>query len=341
MIFFQSQTLKTLPILILMPHSACNCRCLMCDIWKSNTHARTWNSDAFEKLKKDIRTLHVREVVFSGGEALLHPGLFEFCAALKTNKGIKLTLLSTGLLLERFSTSITEYFDEVIISLDGPEPIHDTIRNISGGFEKINKGVKNILNAKPTFNVSARCVVQKSNFRFLKELIVAAQNMGLKRLSFLPADTHSQAFNHTSLPPEQTIQIIPSQNELPELRFCLRDIITKFESAFHTRWISESPEKLMRIADYYEAFYGIRSFNSPPCNAPWVSAVVESDGSVRPCFFHEPIGNFFNGTLHEILNSESAIQFRKQLDIQQNSVCQRCVCSLKYSKSIINKLKFY
>ena len=25
-----------LPIMVLMPHSRCNCRCLMCDIWRAN-----------------------------------------------------------------------------------------------------------------------------------------------------------------------------------------------------------------------------------------------------------------------------------------------------------------
>lgn len=341
MTFFRSKSIKTLPVLVLMPHSACNCRCLMCDIWKSNSNLRSWDSDIFKKLENDIRSLRVREVVFSGGEALLHPALFEFCTSLKSISDIKLTLLSTGLLLDRFARSITDHIDEVIVSLDGPAQIHDTIRNIPGGFEKIRVGIKSILTVKPEFNISARCVVQKSNFRFLKELIIAAQDMGLRRLSFLPADMHSQAFNHTSpLQSEQTDPIIPSPNELPDLRQSLSDIVKEFNNAFHTRWISESPQKLLRIADYYEAVHGLGSFKSPPCNAPWVSAVVESDGSVRPCFFHASLGNFFNQPLPEILNGDDAIHFRKNLDISQNSICQRCVCSLQYSRSIVDKLYF-
>ncbi|MEO5998836.1 MAG: SPASM domain-containing protein [Chitinophagaceae bacterium] len=27
------------------------------------------------------------------------------------------------------------------------------------------------------------------------------------------------------------------------------------------------------------------------CNAPWVSTVIEADGTVTPCFFHEAIRN--------------------------------------------------
>ncbi|HMU73003.1 MAG TPA: hypothetical protein PKD93_09685, partial [Ferruginibacter sp.] len=32
----QTHRISSLPIAILMPHSACNCRCVMCDIWKGN-----------------------------------------------------------------------------------------------------------------------------------------------------------------------------------------------------------------------------------------------------------------------------------------------------------------
>ena len=28
--------IHTLPVVALMPHSRCNCRCVMCDIWKAN-----------------------------------------------------------------------------------------------------------------------------------------------------------------------------------------------------------------------------------------------------------------------------------------------------------------
>jgi hypothetical protein len=41
----------------------------------------------------------------------------------------------------------------------------------------------------------------------------------------------------------------------------------------------------------------LKSHVAPRCNAPWVSAVVETDGAVRPCFFQQAIGNLADGTL--------------------------------------------
>jgi radical SAM protein with 4Fe4S-binding SPASM domain len=68
---------------------------------------------------------------------------------------------------------------------------------------------------------------------------------------------------------------------------------------------------------------------APRCNAPWVSAAVEADGTVRPCFFHPPIGKVDQRTtLGDVLNSEEAVRFRGSLDVASNPICRRCVCSL-------------
>jgi radical SAM protein with 4Fe4S-binding SPASM domain len=56
--------------------------------------------------------------------------------------------------------------------------------------------------------------------------------------------------------------------------------------------------------------------------------VVEADGTVRPCFFHAPLGNIREMPLSDILNSERAIRFRKDLDMDTDPICSRCVCYL-------------
>jgi radical SAM protein with 4Fe4S-binding SPASM domain len=67
---------------------------------------------------------------------------------------------------------------------------------------------------------------------------------------------------------------------------------------------------------------------APRCNAPWVSAVISAEGDVRPCFFHPAFGNIRDQGLEEIVNSPQALRFRNELDIANNPICQRCVCSL-------------
>ena len=97
-------------------------------------------------------------------------------------------------------------------------------------------------------------------------------------------------------------------------------------------FVVETPAKLRRIVDHFRAHLGLRLPVAPRCNAPWVSAVLQSDGTVRPCFFHRPIGTVANGaSLLEVLNGPEAVNFRLGLDVAKNAVCQRCVCSLNYS----------
>ena len=95
----KTDPIARLPILILYPHSRCNCRCLMCDIWRDARRDELTAADV-ERWLPGWRELGVERVVLSGGEALLHSHLWELCGLLR-EAGIGITLLTTGLLLAR------------------------------------------------------------------------------------------------------------------------------------------------------------------------------------------------------------------------------------------------
>src|SRR5262245_28907437 len=111
--------IERLPILILYPHSRCNCRCLMCDIWRARGKGEISRQE-IEGWLPEWRALGVRRIVLSGGEALLHSDLDAFCEPLR-EAGIGITLLSTGLLLRRDASRLVRWCDDVIVSLDGPQ----------------------------------------------------------------------------------------------------------------------------------------------------------------------------------------------------------------------------
>jgi len=60
-----------------------------------------------------------------------------------------------------------------------------------------------------------------------------------------------------------------------------------------------------------------------------VSAVIEPNGDVLPCFFHKSYGNIHREPFNKIINSPEAISFRKNLNIEKDPICKKCVCSLK------------
>jgi len=324
----QTDRISALPIVILMPHSACNCRCVMCDIWKGNPNLRQLTEKDVEGLMDSLRRLGTRQVLMSGGEALLNRNFFALCDILR-REDIRITLLSTGLLLGRHMDDILEKVSDVIVSLDGDEALHDQIRNTPGAFRKLKEGVAELHSRRPDFRITGRTVIHRWNFRSWPAIIDAARNMGLDQISFLPADVTSEAFNRSD-PWDQPRQneILPSKEELPLLQEILQEVIRDHAGLFASGFIAESPEKLLKIGQYYTASYGLNPFPFKKCNAPWVSAVVEADGSVRPCFFLPSLGNIREQSLMDILNSPSAVDFRKTLDMEENPTCKRCVCYL-------------
>jgi MoaA/NifB/PqqE/SkfB family radical SAM enzyme len=327
----QTDRITALPIVVLMPHSACNCQCVMCDIWKGNQHLRQLSEQDVKGLLDSLRRLGTQQVLMSGGEALLNANFFRLCAILK-NEGIRITLLSTGLLLGRHSDQVLSWVDDVIISLDGDEKLHDHIRNIPGAFRKLKEGVQLLHSKRPDYRITARTVIHRMNFRNWPAIVQAAVDMDLDQISFLPADVTSEAFNRAEpwdVPRQH--QILPSEDELPELLAMVESLIRDHQGLFETRFIAESPEKLRKIGQYYTASYGLSPFPFSKCNAPWVSAVVEADGTVRPCFFLPALGNIHEQELGDILNGPEAIAFRRALDTNENETCKRCVCSLHLS----------
>jgi Fe-coproporphyrin III synthase len=324
----QTHRITALPIAILMPHSACNCKCVMCDIWKGNHRLRQLTEKDVEGLMDSLRSLGTRQVLLSGGEALLNPNFFRLCAILKQAE-MRITLLSTGIALARHTDNIMRWVDDIIVSLDGDEKGHDTIRNVSGAFHKMQQGIQLLHTKNAHYRVTGRTVIHRLNFRSLPAILDAAVALGLQQISFLPADVTSEAFNRTDPWDEpRQHEILPSRQELPELQDMLDYITREYQPLFASGFIAETPSKFLKIGAYYAASHGLNPFPYKRCNAPWVSTVVEADGAVRPCFFHPPMGNIHEQSLDAILNSPDAVQFRRSLDMDANPTCQRCVCYL-------------
>src|ERR1700686_3983763 len=65
-----------LPLLIFYPTSRCNSRCVSCDWWKQSG-AGDMSVREVETVAATLPSLGTRLVIFSGGEPLLRPEVFE------------------------------------------------------------------------------------------------------------------------------------------------------------------------------------------------------------------------------------------------------------------------
>jgi len=316
-----------MPLVIFYPTSRCNSRCISCDWWKQ-TGAGDLSLDEIDAVAESLVTLGTQLVVFSGGEPLLRPEVFD-AAKLFRRRGISLHLLTSGILLERFAERVAEHFARVCISLDAAdEPLYERIRGVAA-LKTVERGVEKLRAIAPQVPVTARTTIQRENFRHMTRLIEHADRIGLDGISFLPADVSSTgAFGRDETP--NPVALALDEDEIAELEATIERTIVTHPDAFESGFVAESPAKLRRLPQYYRAIAGKGPFPSVDCNAPWVSIVVEANGTVRPCFFHDRIGNVRDTPLDAIV-TQKLRAFRDTLTVSRNPVCERCVCSLKTS----------
>jgi len=319
--------LESLPILAMSVHSACNCRCVMCDIWKANAEKREISSDDLSRHIEAIRALRVQRVMLTGGEPLLHRNLWALCARLQA-LGIRITLVTTGLLLENHAPDVAACIDTVVVSLDGPRAAHDRIRRVNGAFDRVAKGLLALHAQTNTPRLIARSVVQRENAGAIAETIAAARHLGFDEISFLAADVSSTAFNRPSPWPESRArEIALDANDIAALESAIDRAVTLHRKLFESGFIAGGHASLDRITQYFRAIVGTSQFPEVHCNAPWVSAVLEPGGTLRPCFFQREYGSA-SEHLEHALNGDRAVDFRRRLDVASNDTCRRCVCSL-------------
>jgi MoaA/NifB/PqqE/SkfB family radical SAM enzyme len=246
-------------------------------------------------------------------------------------QGLSLHLLTSGVLLERCAADVVREFSRVVVSLDAAdEGLYAAIRGVNA-LRAVERGVARVRMLAPDLPVTARATLHRANFRELPRLIDHAMAMGLDGISFLAADTFSSAFGRAAAPPRagnSPASLALSAAEVAEFAEVVDATLVSHAAAFETGFVAESPARLRRLPQYYAALAGRGPFPPVSCNAPWISVVVEADGTVRPCFFHAALGNLRTATLTSIV-TRNLPAFRASLDLSRDATCTRCVCSIK------------
>jgi Fe-coproporphyrin III synthase len=320
-----------LPLLIFYPTGRCNSRCVSCDWWK-HSGADDLTLEEIREVASALPALGTRVVVFSGGEPLLRPEVFD-AAQIFRALGMNLHLLTSGVLLERFAGRVGQQFARVVVSLDATsDALYEEIRGVDG-LAIVRRGIAKLRRIAPDVAVTARATLHRLNFRELPRLVDHAKSLALDGISFLPADMSSAGFGRAAVPagtPNELARLALDREDIHEFEATIEHTISRYAGDFASGFIAESPDKLRRLPRYYAAVCGDEPFPRVSCNAPWVSVVIEANGSVRPCFFQGSIGNIRRSPIGAIVR-ENLRAFRATLDVGADPVCVRCVCSLKTS----------
>ncbi len=291
--------------------------------------------DEIKELAEKLNSLGLRHIVYSGGEPLMRRDFPEICGTF-AKYYVKQSILTNGLLLEKYVRDIYKYFNEIIVSIDGADAdMHNSIRGVNS-FDQIIKGIRTtVALCSPLYQggtqggISIRTVIQKKNFRQVRQMVKHAKSLGVNRISFLSADVEPGSFGRNRTNELlQNENILLNEDEVKEFREILNLMFVECEADFVRGFISESPAKMLRLADYFEAHLGKSDFPENECNAPMVSAVITSTGEIQPCFFLPSYGNIRKNSVNMLINSESIKDTRRKLKSYSIERCKTCVCTL-------------
>ncbi len=171
---------RGLPVnLIFFVTSRCNLLCTHCFYWEHlNKPNGELTLDEIEKISRSLPNL--LSLSLTGGEPYLRPDLPEIAAAFERNSHVRnIQIPSNGLLVDKTLSRLEQLLEKTKlarvctgVSLDGPEEIHNRIRQNPRSFQKALETLEGMKKLKPRFpnlSVGVALTVSSANQHRLDE----------------------------------------------------------------------------------------------------------------------------------------------------------------------------
>jgi len=345
--YFPNKYLFAPEWIVLGVNNVCNLHCKMCDVGTNNTNTVFANNligntplnMPIELIKKvyDQIAIHYpkTKIGYAFTEPLVYPQLEESLVYAK-NKNIYTTLTTNALALKQKAHSLIEGgLNELYISLDGPQEIHNEIRGHKKSFQKAIEGINEILKYKKRPKISIFCVITEWNIGYLNEFLDFFKDYPLEQIGFMHANfTHQHIADKHNLIWKNSYPATASNVEEVNIdNFdldVLWDEIKEIKNANYSFNVSFSP-KISSKEKLEEYYHKPEVLIGKQCNDIFTNIMIKSNGSVIPAHgrcYNLELGNIYNNNLKEIWNSSILNKFR--MDLSNNNgllpACSRC-CS--------------
>ncbi|MBM4393559.1 MAG: radical SAM protein [Deltaproteobacteria bacterium] len=115
--------------MLLLVNRGCNLRCSFCDLWDRPEEMPT---ERALRLLDEAAAIGTKTLVITGGEPLLHGGIFDIVRAARA-RGLSVNITTNGTLVERHYDALVESgVSSLSFSIDGTPATHDRIRGQKG-----------------------------------------------------------------------------------------------------------------------------------------------------------------------------------------------------------------
>jgi radical SAM protein with 4Fe4S-binding SPASM domain len=332
-------------LVVLLPTARCNLKCAMCPQWGE---VGTGRGLAPSELRRELAFEQVKQLVdevarfkpqfhLSGGEAFLNSDLYRMLAYIKS-KGLICGLTTNGTLLADGARELVSLgLDQLVVSIDGPEKIHDSIRGVRGTFARATNGIREILKARKGASrpqVVLQCTISSENVTILREMIRLATGFGVDSLlihhleytdektyqnhlevfrKLFGIETDRSWFGYVSSPEIDVEQLIAFLKELP--------------SSVGNLEINVMPRfTLAEVKEYYTQDNFVPYSYPKRCLFPWKGTLIYPNGDIVACPNYV-VGNISKQTLGEVWNGSLYRKLRQVLrEKKLFPICAKCCC---------------
>lgn len=331
----------------------CNLACKMCGQWGDHgVTRRQGGTYAAEQMPWDLCKKIIDEVsafkpnlTLFGGEPLLHSDCLKLIRYIKEKK-MHCLMITNGYLLDNYAQEIVgSGLDELNVSLDGPGPLHDSIRGLPGLFERIMQGLAKINSLKKESGlkkplINLQCTINQDNYSRLEQMLEVAVQAGADSLTF-----HNLIFISKEIIERQKKSDLElsagsadwegfiSQPGIDSevLYQKMLDINLKKKGAginidFYPNFSGPELSRYYRDPDFSPVEYPLR------CLSPWIVAYVFPDGLVKPCLNSSySFGDLKSSEFSRVWNSLEAVKYRRLLKAKKIfPACVRCTELYRY-----------
>lgn len=333
--------------IVLGVNNICNLHCKMCDVGagftESNfainlvgTHPMNMPLELITRIIDDLADhFPDAKLGYAFTEPLIYPHLL---ASLRYAKERKLytAVTTNALTLGSLADELCKTgLDELFVSLDGPEEIHNYIRGHKSSFQRACAGMDMVFANTQRPEVSVFCTITEWNIGHLQAFANHFANKPLKQLGFM----------HTNFTPVEVVEAHNQQygnlypasiSNTTETKINTTNIELLWQEIQHIR-AANYPFRVL-FSPELTGIPALEVFYQKPgqligktCGDIFKNIMIKSDGTVIPAHgrcYNITIGNIYQNNIAEIWNSESIARFRK--DVMKAGgllpACSRC-CS--------------
>jgi MoaA/NifB/PqqE/SkfB family radical SAM enzyme len=325
--------------------NACNLRCKMCGQWSEKGYMHGFHSKSeklmklqdWKKLVDEIADHGIQSLLIRGGEPFLYPSIIELLQY-TIGKGIFVSIDTNGTFIDIYAEQIVSLKKiHLTFSIDGPKKVHDSVRAVSGTFDRVREGLRLLgeweTRMKTEISKGMTFTINWMNYRYLGEIPEVARQLGLKTIVIVPYFyiTEEYGKQYESVLKEQlgckAFTWEGFNHEISGIDFS-EFLIQYRKYQANLKELYVYPYMTLKEEDYKTWFEDCTTpVDTHTCSNIHHLIDIQPSGEANFCVDlpDYSIGNAKTATIADLWKSERANAFRKYRQKMLLPVCYRCV----------------